>query len=188
MYRLIYTIKIKEQILLQEILINDSIVIIFFNNKKSIYIKKNNGLYLVDSENQMLSLINTSSFQKHNEILSKKIGFISNEKESRQEYIYGYLSQLYNCRNNDSSFNCKIKTICVPDFEFTSYNSYYNFAIGNQLVGIPLSKNEVLAYNKTEINLNEIKQIVETELTIIEKIKIQNDLLKIVDYKITSNE
>ncbi|WP_193846019.1 hypothetical protein [Flavobacterium hungaricum] len=54
----------------------------------------------------------------------------------------------------------------------------------NQLMEVfSLAKNEILAYNKTEIDFNYVKQIVETELMSIEKIEISQELLEIEKYK-----
>ncbi|MNR66493.1 hypothetical protein [Flavobacterium sp. ACN6] len=58
----------------------------------------------------------------------------------------------------------------------------------NQLMSVSFDKNEILAYNKNEINFNQINQTVETELVSIEKIKISQELLEIRNCKIIENE
>ncbi|PBJ11467.1 hypothetical protein BSF42_28710 [Flavobacterium sp. ACN6] len=55
-------------------------------------------------------------------------------------------------------------------------------------MSVSFDKNEILAYNKNEINFNQINQTVETELVSIEKIKISQELLEIRNCKIIENE
>ncbi|MCD9573783.1 hypothetical protein [Flavobacterium soyae] len=188
MYSLIFNLKLGEKDILQKILVNDSIVLIFLENKKSIYIKKLDKIYLINSETSHLSQIDFSNFQKQNEIISKTIGFFNIKKEINPENILGFESHLYKCFNEDYTFNCLIKTISNIDFNKTAYCDYFNFNMKNQLMNVSLDKNEILAYNKTEINFNNINQTVEIELMSIEKIKIPQELLEIENYKIIENE
>ncbi|SNR24452.1 hypothetical protein [Flavobacterium sp. ov086] len=58
----------------------------------------------------------------------------------------------------------------------------------NQAIQISLKRNELVAYNRTEMSFNGVKQIVETELISIKEIEIPEETLKILDYKIIENE
>jgi hypothetical protein len=188
MYSLVYNIKIDQQIFKQEILINNSIAIVSLNNKKSVFIEDNDRTYLIDFEKLNLVLLDFSRFQTQNEMISKKIGSINITKGNQQDNIFGFTALLHNYTNNDNSFNCTVKTICVPDIALSSYNSYFNFNMRNQVIKISLDRNELVAYNRTEMNFNGVKQIVETELISIEENEIPKETLKILEYKIIENE
>ncbi|WET00489.1 hypothetical protein [Flavobacterium sp. YJ01] len=188
MYSLVFNLRFGGKNILQKILVDDSIVLVFFEDKKSIYIKEVDKIYSINSETQHLSSIDFSNFQKQNDNISKRIGFLNFTKESNPGNIFEFESYLYHYFNQDNTFNCIIKTICDIDFIDTSYSDYFNFNMKNQLMSVSFDKNEILAYNKTEINFNQINQTVETELISIEKIKIPRELLEIRNYKIIENE
>lgn len=188
MYSLKYNLKIGTQNLFQNFLINNLFVIIILNNKKSIYIEKENKIYSIHSETSELKVMDFSIFHKQNEFISKSIGEINIDKQEQNQSDFGFKLQAYNYTNIDKSFNCQIKTICIPDFDDTAYKSYFNFNMKNQLLKILLKSNELLSYNKTELNFNQVKQVVETELVSIDKIEIPNEFLNILDFKIINNE
>lgn len=124
------------------------------NNKKSIYIKNEDKIYSIHPETSELKVMDFSTFNKQNELISKSIGAINIQIEDQQQSNFGFKSQAYHYTNTDKSFNCKIKTICIPDFDNTAYRAYFNFNMKNQLLEILLKENELLSYNKTELNFN----------------------------------
>ncbi|RXM48318.1 hypothetical protein [Flavobacterium sp. YO12] len=132
MYYLQFSLRFGENNILQKIIFNDSIVLIFLENKKSIYIKKFDKIYSINSETFHLSPMDFSQLQKQNEIISKKIGFFHKDEEINPENIFEFKSILYNYFNEDNTFNCKIKTIYNTDFSHTAYIDYFNFNMKNQ--------------------------------------------------------
>ena len=150
MYSLVFNLRFGGKNILQKILVDDSIVLVFFEDKKSIYIKEVDKIYSINSETQHLSSIDFSNFQKQNDNISKRIGFLNFTKESNPGNIFEFESYLYHYFNQDNTFNCIIKTICDIDFIDTSYSDYFNFNMKNQLMSVSFDKNEIFDLKKKE--------------------------------------
>lgn len=66
----------------------------------------------------------------------------------------------------------------MPELSFFLYCKFTG------ILDMNVDKDELLPFNKTELNINQINQVVETELVSIDKIKIPNEFLKILSLKL----
>ncbi len=109
---------------------------------------------------------------------------INNENTDYKGYKSRELE--FNGSQNGFSLNSKIKTITLNGITETAFPVFQDFEKQTQLIDIPLLKNEIVAYNKTEIITAQGMQVQELELISVEEKDCSEEINAVLSYQMVN--
>ncbi len=171
MLRITYSLKSNTQILKQILYINKNMVLSQIGENKTLYLKDYNSVFKIVNNRKELVPINYEQIKIQMKQLYSIIGTIQMKQINTNPYFDNLESKEFYFSNSSSSANYSgtIKIVHLSDLNDTSYYSFYNYEKRSQLIELPIESSWLIAYNKTELIINNTHQNQELKLVSIEK-------------------
>ncbi len=187
MYKLTYKLNINNKEITQILNISKTEVLIKIADKKLIFFKELNEYFSINPIDKILDKIDNSKIVTQIEQVRKMIGDTETILKSEKYNFEEYTGRVFEFNSPTGIvINSIIKTVTIPGISETAMHTYQAFEQQTQIVEIPYTTDEVLAYNKSEITTPQGIQIQEIELVNIEEIDCSEQINEVLSYQMAN--